>query len=139
MLVLGGVLEPLAALDDTTGHLLGAVVGVVSIVAATAVRRAMGSAWRTGTDPEAPEPLVVDGPFALVRNPVYTTMMGMALAAALLVPTTLGVLAVVVLVVALELQTRAVEEPHLRRLHGSRYAAYAARVGRFVPGLGRLR
>ncbi len=48
-------------------------------------------------------------------------------------------LAVVVLVVALELQTRAVEESHLRRLHGSRYAAYAARVGRFVPGLGRLR
>jgi protein-S-isoprenylcysteine O-methyltransferase Ste14 len=39
---------------------------------------------------------------------------------------------------ALELQTRAVEEPYLLRTHGEAYAAYAARVGRFVPGLGRL-
>ena len=31
----------------------------------------------------------------------------------------------------------AVEEPHLRRLHGDPYAAYAARTGRFLPGVGR--
>ena len=41
--------------------------------------------------------------------------------------------------VALELQTRFVEEPHLRRVHGAAYAAYAAQVGRFVPRVGRLR
>ena len=31
------------------------------------------------------------------------------------------------------------EERHLLRTHGAVYAEYAARVGRFVPGVGRLR
>ena len=37
------------------------------------------------------------------------------------------------------MQVRAVEEPHLLATHGRAYADYAARVGRFVPGIGRLR
>ncbi len=44
-----------------------------------------------------------------------------------------------VFLAALELQVRAVEEPHLQAEHGERYRAYAARAGRFVPGVGRLR
>ena len=35
------------------------------------------------------------------------------------------------------LQTR-LEEGHLITLHGPAYRAYAARVGRFLPGLGRI-
>ena len=38
---------------------------------------------------------------------------------------------------ALAAQTR-LEEKHLAGLHGPSYRAYAARVGRFVPGIGRL-
>ncbi|MHC4447722.1 MAG: hypothetical protein ACYSXF_08095 [Planctomycetota bacterium] len=34
-------------------------------------------------------------------------------------------------------QTRA-EEEHLAAMHGDPYRTYAARVGRFVPGVGRL-
>jgi hypothetical protein len=45
----------------------------------------------------------------------------------------------VLLVVALELQTRLIEEPYLSRIHGEQDADYAARVGRFLPGIGRLR
>ena len=37
-----------------------------------------------------------------------------------------------------QLQVRVVEEPYLLATHGKTYAAYAARVGRFVPGAGRL-
>ena len=33
---------------------------------------------------------------------------------------------------------RFVEEPYLRRAHGEAYRAYAARVGRFLPRIGRL-
>ena len=42
------------------------------------------------------------------------------------------------LVAALELQTRLVEEPYLAAVHGELYVAYAARVGRFAPSVGRL-
>lgn len=41
--------------------------------------------------------------------------------------------------VALELQVRVVEEPYLLRTQGPEYASYALRVGRFLPGAGRLR
>jgi protein-S-isoprenylcysteine O-methyltransferase Ste14 len=44
----------------------------------------------------------------------------------------------VALVVALELQVRVVEEPYLLRTQDEPYAAYASRVGRFVPGVGRI-
>jgi hypothetical protein len=36
--------------------------------------------------------------------------------------------------VALELQTRLVEEPYLSAVHGEEYAVYATQVGRFLPG-----
>ena len=41
--------------------------------------------------------------------------------------------------VGLELHVRFIEEPYLLRVHGEQYAAYAAQVGRFLPGIGRLR
>jgi len=33
---------------------------------------------------------------------------------------------------------RAVEEPYLLDTHGDAYRGYATRVGRFLPGVGRL-
>jgi protein-S-isoprenylcysteine O-methyltransferase Ste14 len=40
---------------------------------------------------------------------------------------------------SIQIQVRLVEEPYLLRVHGDAYRRYAARTGRFVPGLGRLR
>lgn len=40
---------------------------------------------------------------------------------------------------AIEVEVRRIEEPHLRELHGARFDAYAARVGRFLPGVGKVR
>jgi protein-S-isoprenylcysteine O-methyltransferase Ste14 len=56
----------------------------------------------------------------------------------LMVPTWVSALALVALVAGVQLQVRAVEEPYLRAVHGAAYDAYAARTGRFVPGVGQL-
>ena len=53
-----------------------------------------------------------------------------------MVPTLLGVLAAVLVVVAVQIQVRAVREPGLARRHGEAYEAYAARTGRFLPRAG---
>jgi protein-S-isoprenylcysteine O-methyltransferase Ste14 len=45
----------------------------------------------------------------------------------------------ILLMVALELQTRIIEEPYLLAVHGEEYAAYGTQVGRFLPRIGRLR
>ena len=58
---------------------------------------------------------------------------------AALTPNLLALAGVAALLAALELQVRRVEEPYLLRTHGARYRRYAARTGRFLPGIGRLR
>ena len=64
---------------------------------------------------------------------MFVTAIGLIL----MVPNWVAIAGFVLLVASVELQVRYVEEPHLRRLHGSEYEAYEERVGRFVPGVGR--
>lgn len=138
LLALLGVLEPIAALDGAVGHAIGIVLAVGGILLTFGAQLAMGDAWRVGVDPEERTELVTNGPFGLVRNPIYSAMIPTVFALALMVPNVLAVAAFLTLVVALELQVRLVEEPYLLRVHGHAYAEYASRVGRFVPGLGLL-
>lgn len=138
ILALLGILEPISALDGTLGHTIGIALAVGGIVLTFLAQLAMGDAWRIGVDPEEQTRLVTDGPFRLVRNPIYSAMIPTVLGFVLMVPSVLSIAALLILAVGLELQVRLVEEPHLLQTHGDEYATYAARVGRFVPGLGLL-
>lgn len=138
VLALADVVEPIGALDITPLHAAGAVLSVAGIAGTLWAQLAMGTSWRIGVDPDERTELVTDGPFALVRNPIFSAMIPTALGLTLLVPSVVAIAGLVGLVVALELQVRVVEEPYLMRAQGEPYAAYAARVGRFVPGVGRL-
>jgi protein-S-isoprenylcysteine O-methyltransferase Ste14 len=139
ILALLGILEPIPALDGAVGHAVGLVLAVGGICLTFAAQLAMGDSWRVGVDPEERTDLVTDGPFGLVRNPIYSAMLPTVLGLVLMVPSTLAIAAIAALFAALELQVRLVEEPYLLRAHGASYTDYAARVGRFVPGVGQLR
>ncbi|HEX2087697.1 MAG TPA: isoprenylcysteine carboxylmethyltransferase family protein, partial [Solirubrobacteraceae bacterium] len=139
ILDLAGALDPIRAFDGSAGHVAGAVLAVAGIAATLYAQMAMGASWRIGVDASERTELVTGGPFAVVRNPIFAAMLPTSLGLVLLVPNAVAVIGFVALVTALELQTRAVEEPYLLATHGETYRAYAARVGRFVPGLGRLR
>jgi protein-S-isoprenylcysteine O-methyltransferase Ste14 len=139
LLVLLDAVEPIAALDTTAVHVAGLVVSVAGIAATFYAQVAMGESWRIGVDDSERTELVTGGPFAFVRNPIYAAMLPTVLGLAMLVPTWVGLMGFAALVAALELQVRVVEEPYLFEAHGGAYASYAARVGRFVPGIGRLR
>ncbi len=97
----------------------------------------MGASWRVGVDEAEKTELVTGGPFALVRNPIFSATVPAFAGLALLMPNVAALAGVAALVVALQIQVRLVEEPYLLRAHGERYAEYASRVGRFVPGVGR--
>jgi protein-S-isoprenylcysteine O-methyltransferase Ste14 len=131
-------LEPVPALDGLIGNWAGLVLAGCGIAATFAAQLAMGSSWRVGVDPEERTELVTDGPFRLARNPIYSAMLPTIFGLALMVPNVLALAAIVTLFVGLELQVRLVEEPYLLRTHGEEYTSYAARVGRFVPGVGLL-
>lgn len=133
-----GLVASAPALDRPAVHAAGLLVMVAGTLATLWSQFAMGDAWRIGVDEAERTALVMRGPFRLVRNPIFTSMCVGVAGLALLVPNVLAVFALVALVLALQLQVRRVEEPYLLRVHGVAYARYAARTGRFVPGVGRL-
>ncbi|WP_323127109.1 methyltransferase family protein [Rubrobacter marinus] len=133
------MLRPVSFIDGPAGHALGFALFFAGLAGTLLAQIAMGASWRVGVDQAERTELVTAGPFALVRNPIFSAMVPAFLGLALLVPNLVALLAVAGLVAAVEIQVRLVEEPYLLRVHGVRYAEYASRVGRFVPGFGRLR
>jgi protein-S-isoprenylcysteine O-methyltransferase Ste14 len=139
ILDLAGVLDPLDALNATAVHAVGVALFVAGLAGTLAAQIAMGASWRIGVDDDERTELVTHGPFALVRNPIFAAMMPTSVGLALMVPNVVALAGAVALITALQLQTRLLEEPYLLRTQGDAYRAYAARVGRFMPLLGRLR
>lgn len=143
--ILLGVAAPIAELAAWLGPLaepsallvaLGAAMTIAGTFGTLWSQGAMGESWRIGVSEAERTSLVTEGPFALVRNPIFSFTMLAALGMALIVPNAAALASFVALVTAIELQVRMVEEPYLLRTHGDAYAAYCAKVGRLVPGLG---
>ncbi len=138
-LQLADVLGAVQAFEGDLAHIVGAVLASLGIAIMVLAQFAMGNAWRIGVDPHERTELITHGPFSVVRNPIFAAMIPSFAGIALLAPNVVTLAGAALLMMALELQTRLIEEPHLFRVHGEQYAAYAARVGRFFPGIGRLR
>ena len=102
-------------------------------------QQAMGASWRIGVQETERTDLVTGGLFTVVRNPSFTAMAITQTGMTLIVPTVPSVAALVCLLAAVHLQVRLIEEPYLAAAHGESYRRYAARTGRFVPGVGLLR
>lgn len=138
ILALAGLVEPIASIDSDGVNLAGLFVAVAGVTLTVYSQTSMGSSWRIGVDEGERTELVTTGAFAHVRNPIFSAMIPTALGLAMMVPSVVSIAALMALVVALELQVRIVEEPYLIRVHGGDYRDYAAKTGRFIPGIGRL-
>jgi protein-S-isoprenylcysteine O-methyltransferase Ste14 len=122
-----------------TARAAGGGLYVTGMLTTFVAQLAMGKSWRIGVDATERTDLVAHGLFRFVRNPIYTAMLVTVAGLTLLACSVVTCIGLLSLVVALELQVRAVEEPYLARTHGDAWSRYAARVGRFVPLLGRAR
>ncbi|MBX3184616.1 MAG: isoprenylcysteine carboxylmethyltransferase family protein [Polyangiaceae bacterium] len=138
VVVLGPIAPWIGSAHFEWGRGFGVALAGLGIVFTLVAQLQMGTSWRIGVDPSERTALVTGGVFALVRNPIYSAMLLTSVGLALAVPTTLALALPPVLLLALEIQVRVVEEPYLREVHGEPYRAWAARTGRFVPGVGRL-
>ena len=133
VLVPRGSLWPANALVITVAILLGAVGLILAVLGAAR----LGPALTASPIPREHAPLATNGIFGLVRNPIYTGLMTGGLGIALFGASVWHILFWVALVVLLAAKARW-EERMLVAEHPD-YADYGARVGRFLPGVGRLR
>ena len=136
-LQLAGVVSPIQVVHTPWLQATGTVLAIAGIAATLYSQRDMGESWRIGVDAGETTTLVRHGVFARMRNPIFTGMLAFSAGITLMTPNPLALAAFGVLLGTVELQVRAVEEPHLARMHGDTYHAYCRTVGRFLPGIGR--
>ena len=112
---------------------LGSAIGLSVIVVA---QQQMGESWRVGIDTEKTD-LVTTGLYAHIRAPIYAGVLVVVASVVVLAPHVALVVGFPILLATLMWQARR-EERHMRSLHPEAFDAWAAKTGRFLPGLGRL-
>lgn len=138
VLAISGTVEPIRSIDPEWLNWVGLVVAVVGSMLALLAQGGLGTEWRVGVEPGEATDLVTSGLFRYSRNPFFSGVLLLALGMAMVVPSPLALAGLAFFIIGIELQVRVVEEPHLASLHEEGYREYAARVGRFAPGIGRL-
>ncbi|MCA1552972.1 MAG: isoprenylcysteine carboxylmethyltransferase family protein [Chloroflexi bacterium] len=128
-------LAPVSAPLDGLLALFTMALAVASSLLVAAAVHTLGRQWSITARVLSEHRLVTSGPYRLVRNPIYTGMLGMLIASGLalsewwtLVP------ALIVFFVGTAIRVRA-EERLLRESFGAQYDDYARRVPALIPFL----
>ncbi len=131
-------LPPVAALSGTPGILFSVVT--VAIAAASgwlleAAIHTLGKQWALRARLVENHKLITVGPYAYVRNPIYTGMFGMLIATGLAMEHwTALIAAIVFFAVGTVIRVRS-EEKLLRSEFGKEFDDYAGRVPAVLPGI----
>jgi protein-S-isoprenylcysteine O-methyltransferase Ste14 len=97
--------------------------------------RTLGKQWSLAARVLQGHKLVTEGPYRIVRNPIYTGMFGMLLATGLAISHWIGLLiAIVIFAIGTVIRVHS-EEKLLREVFGAEFEGYADRVAAVVPFL----
>jgi len=131
-------LPPVAALAGVLG--IGFAVFTISLAAASvwlmkSAVRTLGRQWAVAARLVEGHKLIIEGPYAYVRNPIYTGMFGMLIATGLAMEHWIAtIVAVIVFAAGLVIRVRT-EEKLLRAAFGQEFEDYARRVPAVLPGI----
>jgi protein-S-isoprenylcysteine O-methyltransferase Ste14 len=122
------------SLTTPSGLVLGIVMTAAGYAATLWCYVIMGNTWRIGVNPAEKTRLVSQGPYRLVRHPIYLFQIVMLAGAAMLLPTVLSLILLVVHYLCISAKASD-EEAYLLTAHGGKYRDYLSRTGRFFPKL----
>lgn len=131
-------LAPVAALSGIPGVLFSVLTIAIAAgsgwLMETAIRT-LGKQWALPARLVEGHKLITVGPYAYVRNPIYTGMLGMLIATGLAMEHWIATIAaVVVFGVGMVIRVRS-EEKLLRVAFGEEFEEYARRVPAVLPGI----
>ena len=127
----GAVLGAPADLRSADMAVAGGLLLGLSLLWLVAAQAQMGASWRVGIDAAHRTDLVQHGLFALSRNPIFLALRVNLLGLLLVYPAAATLVLLVAGEIFIQLQVR-VEERYLRSAHGAAYAAYCAKVRRWL-------
>ncbi len=116
---------------------IGLALVALGVGIALAAGAGLGRTLTPSPIPKADGQLVTSGVYGLVRHPIYSGLLVLGLGLLVIGASVLHALAWVALMSVLMAKAR-LEERMLLDQYAD-YGAYAARVGRLVPGIGRMR
>lgn len=119
-------------------HVIGAALLFGGIALLVVAQLNLGASWRIGIEEGSSPGLVTSGFYRFCRNPIFFAILIMLAGYTLLLPTRLSLALLIGAFIGIRQQVLT-EEAYLSRTYGDAYRAYARDVGRFVPGIGRLR
>jgi len=111
---------------------IGAVVNVLGLGFAVWARAYLGSNWSRSVTIKQGHELITDGPYGLVRHPIYTGLLTGFLGSAIAIAQVRGLVAFFLIFAVLWLKLR-LEERWMRLQFGGVYEQYARRVPALVP------
>jgi protein-S-isoprenylcysteine O-methyltransferase Ste14 len=109
-----------------------AMIAVAALAATWICWKRMGKSWRMGIDPQETTQLVMTGPYAYVRHPIYALSSLLMLATVAVVPSVAMAIVGLLHLAFLQWEARR-EEQFLLQQHGSLYEEYCRKVRRFIP------
>jgi protein-S-isoprenylcysteine O-methyltransferase Ste14 len=128
--------SPIVPMPRTAEIVMAALtiaIGAISVWLCGAAVRTLGKQWTYQARVVEGHELITQGPYALVRNPIYLGMFGMLISTGLAVgrwPVLLA--AIVIFLIGIEIRIRT-EEKLLREAFGEKFDAYARRVSALIP------
>ena len=112
------------------------LVAAFALAATLVCWKKMGKSWRMGIDPAEKTGLIVTGPYAYIRHPIYALSSMLMLASVICLPSPVMIALAVIHITFLAWEARR-EERYLTTVHGAEYASYCASTGRFFPRFAR--
>ncbi len=132
-----GVRGPLATriLPPTTIiETAGLLLTVAGLVLAVWARIVLGANWSGTVALKKDHELILTGPYALVRHPIYTALILMYLGTVIAIGAASGLLGLLPFTVSFWIKLKA-EERLMLKAFGKRYEAYKKEVKALVPGV----
>ncbi len=107
-------------------------VALAALLVTMVCWKKMGKSWRMGINPNERTSLVVTGPFAYVRHPIYALSSLLMMASVVVVCTPLMIVVGTIHIFFLQWEARR-EERYLVEVHGQEYETYMSKTSRFLP------
>jgi protein-S-isoprenylcysteine O-methyltransferase Ste14 len=130
--------SPIVSANSWAGMLAGMVAiaaAVGSVFLIVSAVNTLGKEWSITARTVEDHKLATEGPYAHVRHPIYTGMLGMLIATGLAVSHWMALVAAIVVFAIGTLIRVRIEERLLRETFGPRFEEYARRVPAVIPGI----
>jgi protein-S-isoprenylcysteine O-methyltransferase Ste14 len=115
--------------------LLAVTLAVASVWLVMSAIRHLGKQWAVAARMIEGHRLITDGPYGIVRNPIYTGMLGLLIATGITVSQWWALFPACIIFWAGTLIRIRVEERLLKEAFGGAFEEYAARVPSLIPGV----